>query len=320
MDQEVGERKRKGGRNMNGFFSVFSMNLFMSTIRLTTPILLAAIAAALCNKAGVLNLAIEGEILLGSFVAIVVTYCLDKWSPLGVTDPVLCTYLGVFVSVVFGCFLGVLMAWLKTRYNVDLVIFSIAFNMLASEITVFLMRVVFHQNGTWTDPSIVQLPTLAGGYNAIVYVSWICVAICMVLYRSTRFGRHLKAVGESPAAAASVGINVRKVQYIALIAGGALSALGGAFLSVGHLTLFTRDMVAGRGWLGNAAALFGFNNPGGTFFASIFFGFADALALRLQNVTKIPPYIIEIMPYVLTLVILGIVSYRAQKNTQKNKI
>jgi ABC-type uncharacterized transport system permease subunit len=305
---------------MHDILSVLSLNLLMSTIRLTTPILLAALAAALCNKAGVLNLAIEGEMLLGSFVAIVVTYCLNKYTPLGVVNPTLSTYLGVVVSILFGGVLGVLMAWLHTKWGVDLVIFSIAFNMLASEITVFLMRAVFHQNGTWTDSSIVQLPTLAGGYNIIVYASWICVIFCMILYRATRFGRHLKAVGEAPEAAASVGISVRNVQYIALIAGGALSTLGGSFLSVGHLTLFTRDMAAGRGWLGNAAALFGFNNPGGTFLASLFFGFADALALRLQNVTKIPPYMIQVMPYVLTLMILGFVSWRAQKNAQKYQL
>jgi simple sugar transport system permease protein len=109
----------------------------MSTIRLTTPILLAALAAALCNKAGVLNLAIEGEMLLGSFVAIVVTYCLNKYTPLGVVNPTLSTYLGVVVSILFGGVLGVLMAWLHTKWGVDLVIFSIAFNMLASEITSF---------------------------------------------------------------------------------------------------------------------------------------------------------------------------------------
>ena len=117
----------------------------------------------------------------------------------------------------------------------------------------------------------------------------------------------------------SVGISVKRVQYTALIISGMLSGLAGAFLSIGHLTLFTRNMSSGRGWTGNAAALFGFNTPGGSFLAGLFFGFADAVALRLQNVTDIPPHTVQIMPYVMTLVILSIVSWQARiKNLKKS--
>lgn len=319
---------------MNNFFDFFTINLLSSSIRLATPVILAALAAAICNKAGVLNLAIDGEMLCGAFVAIVSTYYVRNYTAFGMAHPVAATYIGVLISMLFGVLLGVFLAWLHTRYKVDLVILAIALNMLALEITVYLMRVLFKQSGTWSDPSIMQLPTfsvewieripvvgkLLTGYNLIVYATWVVAVVLCVVYNKTRFGRHLKAVGENPDAALSVGISVKKIQYFALIFSGILSCLGGAFLSVGHLTLFTRDMSSGRGWLGNAAALFGFNNPGGSFLAGLFFGFADAVALRLQNVTKIPPYIVQIMPYFLTLVILSIVSWKARTRRLRNSL
>ncbi|GHT77485.1 ABC transporter permease [Spirochaetia bacterium] len=311
---------------MEQFFGFFTINLINSAVRLATPIILASLGAALCNKAGVLNLAIDGKITVGAFVAIVTTYCLRNYTAFGMAHPAASTLLGVLSAMMIGALLGLFFAWLHVSFRVDLVVLAIAINILALEVTVYLMRVLFKQSGTWSHPSIVQLPPihLAGlasipvlgrllsGYNIIVYVSWLCAILFSIMMYRTRFGRRLQAVGENPEAARSAGISVKRVQYTALIISGVLSGLAGAFLSVGHLTLFTRDMSSGRGWIGNAAALFGFNTPGGSFLAGLFFGFADAVALRLQNVTKIPPYIVQIMPYVMTLVILAVVSWQAR--------
>jgi simple sugar transport system permease protein len=317
------------------FFSFFTVNLLGSAVRLATPIILAALGAALCNKAGVLNLAIDGKITVGAFVAIVTTYCMRNYSAFGMAHPVFSTCIGVLSAMVVGALLGLFFAWLHVSFRVNLVILAIAINILSLEVTVYLMRVLFKQSGTWSHPSIVQLPPvqlpgigaipgvgrLLSGYNIIVYASWICAVLFSVLVYRTRFGRHLLAVGENREAAVSVGISVKRVQYSALVLSGVLSGLAGAFLSVGHLTLFTRDMSSGRGWIGNAAALFGFNTPGGSFLAGLFFGFADAVALRLQNVTKIPPYIVQMMPYVMTLVILSIVSWQARlKSLRKSML
>lgn len=313
------------------FFDIININVLQSAIRLATPVILAALGAAICNKAGVLNLGLDGFITMSAFVAIVSTYLIRNFTRIGALHPVLSTFLGVIVTAVFGGFLGLIFAVLKDKFNVDLVVLSIAVNMLAVELTVYIMRAVFHQSGTWSDASIVQLPSLdipllgsipvigrlLSGYNIIVYLSWIFTILLIILMKKTKYGRYIVAVGENKEAAVSVGISVTKVRYFALILSGVLSGLAGAFLSVGHLTLFTRDMSAGRGWLGNAAALFGFNNPGGSFAAGLFFGFADALALRLQNVTKIPSYIIQVMPYVCTIVILSIVSWKALRDRKK---
>jgi len=310
---------------MDYFFSFFTINLINSAVRLATPVILAALGAALCNKAGVLNLAIDGKITVGAFVAIVTTYYIRNYSAFGAAHPAASTFFGVLSAMLVGALLGLFFAWFHVSFRVNLVILAIAINILSLEVTVYLMRVLFKQSGTWSHPSIVQLPPislgplaavpvlgrLVSGYNGIVYVSWICVVIFSILVYRTRFGRHLLAVGENKEAAVSVGISAKRVQYTALIISGILSGMAGAFLSVGHLTLFTRDMSSGRGWIGNAAALFGFNTPGGSFLAGLFFGFADAVALRLQNITKIPPYIVQILPYVMTLTILAVVSRQA---------
>lgn len=314
--------------------NLLTFNLFSSALRLATPVILAALAAAICNKAGVLNLAIDGFITMSAFVAIVATYLVRNFTSVGLSNPILATYIGVIISMIFGALLGAFFAWMKNGYGVDLVLLAIAINMLAVEITVYFMRTIFHQAGTWSDGSIVQLPNLKlpiinripvvgqllSGYNLIVYFSWLMTIILVVVMKKTRTGRYITSVGENIVAAKSVGINVNKVRTGVLVLSGVLSSLAGSFLSVGHLTLFTKDMASGRGWLGNAAALFGFNNPGGSFFASLFFGFADALALRLQNVTKIPPYIIQVMPYILTLIILSIVSFKATRKKNKRAL
>ena len=297
---------------MEGFFSVFTIELFNSGIRLATPILLAALGGALCNKAGVLNLALESKMLLGAFLGIVAAYYLGN------------TYLGILVAVAAGGLLGWLFAFLYHRYQVDLVILSIALNLIILELTVYMMRVLFGQTGSWSDPSIVRVPDihipiienipvlggLLSGYNFIVYFSWaIAIVLYIVLYH-TKFGRHIRAVGENQEAAETVGINPRRIQTMALVLSGMLAALGGAFLSVGHLKLFTRNMSNGRGWTAIAAALFGLNHPIGTFFASLFFSFADAFSVRIQNVTDLPPNLVEILPNLATVLVLVLIALR----------
>ncbi len=290
------------------------LELLRSGIRLTTPILLAALAGALSNQAGVLNFALEGKMLLGAFLGIVSAYWLGS------------TGLGVCAAALSGAVIGALFALLYLKYRVDLVILAIALNLFIAEGTVFLLRTFFGNLGTWSDPSIRQLPEieiplisripivgdLLSGYNIIVYIGWIMTAVLYILLFRTKFGRHLRAVGRNEEAARTVGINVGRVKVFSLMLGGAMAALGGAFLSVGHLTLFTRDMSNGRGWIGVSAALFGFNHPVGVFLASTLFGMADALAVRLQMVTKIPPSLVQFFPNVFAIIALVLVALRTK--------
>lgn len=297
---------------MDGFFDVFTIDLLNSGIRLATPIILAAMAGVLSEQAGILNLALEGKMLLGAFLGIVAAYFLGN------------TTLGIFAAVAAGGVLGLLFAFLYHRYDVDLIILAIALNLLILEMTVYLTRLLFGQVGSWSDPSIVRVPdieiplvkdipvvgTLISGHNWIVYFSWFSVIAIYVVLFHTKFGRHIRAVGENKESAETVGINSRRIQTMALIIAGMLASLGGAFLSVGHLKLFTRNMSNGRGWTALAAVLFGLKHPVWTFLASLFFGFSDAFAVRVQNVTDLPPNLVQVLPHFATLVVLILVALR----------
>lgn len=293
---------------------LITLAVIRSGIRLATPIILGALGFALCSRAGVLNFAIEGMMLFGAFSAIVAAFLLGN------------TYLGVMVAIAAGGLIGAIFAVVYLRYKVDLVILALALNLFISEMTVYFLRVVFGAFGSWSDPSIRQLPDIAipildqipilgellSGHNMIVYASWLATIGMYIVLFHTKFGRHIRAVGENQAAAETVGINVPRVKIFVLVLSGCLAALGGSFLSVGHLTLFTRDMSNGRGWLGVTAALFGFGHPIGVFFAGLFFGFADAFAVRLQTVTTIPSSLVQFLPNVAALAALILVGARGK--------
>ncbi len=297
---------------MEGVMSLFTLDFVRSGIRLATPIVLAAIGGAMCNRAGVLNMALEGKMLLGAFVGILASFLLKN------------SYLGLLVAALAGGVLGAFFAFLYLRYDVNLVILAIAINIFIAEMTVFTMRVSLGDVGTWSDPSIKQLPDIAipllgslpvlkvlSGYNVIVYLSWLCALAAYFLLFHTGFGRHLRAVGENQEAAEAAGIKVAGIKVFVLAASGMMASAGGAFLSIGHLTLFTRDMSNGRGWVAIAAALFGFNHPVAVLFTGMFFGFADAFAVRLQMATKIPPSLVQFLPQLFTLLTLVAVAARS---------
>jgi simple sugar transport system permease protein len=295
-----------------GIADAFTLDLIRSGIRLATPVILAALGGAIANRAGVLDLALEGKMLLGAFIGILAAFYLGN------------SGLGVLVAAIAGGALGALFAFLYLRYNVNLVILAIAINLFISEMTIFFMRTLLGDVGSWSDPSIKQLPDLKiplidglpvigpifSGHNGIVYFSWFAAIATYVVLFHTKFGRHIRAVGENREAAETVGINVARVRFFALILAGVLSAVGGAFLSVGHLTLFTRNISNGRGWIAVTAALFGLNHPIGVLLAGLFFGFADALSIRLQTTTSIPPSLIQFLPHITTLLALIVVAGR----------
>jgi simple sugar transport system permease protein len=295
---------------MEDILGLFTIPLVNSGIRLATPIMLAALGGALCNRAGVLNFALEGKMLLGAFLGILGAFYFGN------------TYMGLVTALLAGGILGAFFAFVFLRYDVNLIILAIAINLLILELTVYFMRVMFGNVGTWSDPSIQKLPDIEipiihdipviggifSGYNIIVYISWFAVIAGYFILFHTKFGRHVRAVGENQEAAEALGINVSRVKLFALVISGSLAALGGAFLSVGHLTLFTRNMSNGRGWIGITAALFGFNHPIGVLFTGLFFGFADAFAVRLQNVTDLPPSLVQVLPHIATLTALILVA------------
>jgi len=289
--------------------------LLQSMIRLSTPYILGSLAALLASRAGVLNLAIEGKMLLGAFIAAAVQYKSGL-------DPLF----GVLAAMLFGGLMGLVFAILYLRIRVNLIVLALAVNLFVANATVFFLRVSFGQFGTLADPSIQQLPPLQlpiisslpffgpllSGYNAIVYISWIMVFLVWVLLFRTQFGRHIRAVGENREAAETAGINVTRVQVFALTISGMLAGMAGAFLSIGVLSQFLENMTNGRGWIAITVSLFAFEQPVGAFITSLFFGLSEALSFYLQSRPELnlPPDLLLSMPQIVTIVALVLVALR----------
>jgi simple sugar transport system permease protein len=296
-------------------FALLPLNLLQSSIRLATPYVLGSLAALIASRAGVLNLAIEGKMTIGAFVAVLVLYKTGL-------DPTV----GVIAATLAGGVLGLVFAILYLRIKINLIILALAVNLFIANVTVFIMRVKFGAYGTLADPSISSLPTLnipilsqipffgdlLGHYNIIVYLSWLMVIVVWLILFRTQFGRHIRAVGENKAAAESVGINVTRVQIFALTLSGMLAGMAGAFLSIGVLSQYLEGMTANRGWTSITVSLFAFEQPIAAFATSLFFGLAEALSFYLQGRPElaIPVDLLLALPQVLTLLALIAVAAR----------
>jgi simple sugar transport system permease protein len=291
------------------------ITLLQSSIRLATPYILGALAALVASRAGVLNLAIEGKMLLGAFIAVAVLYRSGL-------DPLV----GALAATAAGGVLGLVFSILYLRIRINLIILALAVNLFISNATVYFMRTQFGAFGTLADPSIRGLPSielplisqipflgqLLSGYNAVVYISWIMVAVIWVILFRTQFGRHLRAVGENKAAAESVGINITRIQVFALTLSGMLAGLAGSFLSIGVLSQFVENMTAGRGWTAITVSLFAFEQPVPAFLTALFFGLSEALSFYLQGRPdlQLPPDLLLALPQIATIAALVIVALR----------
>jgi general nucleoside transport system permease protein len=233
---------------------------------------------------------------------------------------------GVIAAVFSGGVLGFIFAILYLRIRINLIILALAVNLFIANATVFFMRVSFGAFGTLADPSINGLPTLLlpvidsipflaerlSGYNIIVYLSWVMVVVIWVILFRTRFGRHIRAVGQNREAAETVGINVTLVQIFALTLSGMLAGLAGAFLSIGILSQFVENMTANRGWGAITVSLFAFEAPVAAFFTSLFFGFSEALSSYVQGQPNvmIPSDLLLALPQFATISALILVALR----------
>jgi simple sugar transport system permease protein len=273
---------------------LFTVSLVFSTIRLSTPLILAALGGLFSERSGVINIALEGMMLAGAFTAAAVTY--------STANP----WLGLTASIGAGMLVALIHAVTCIRYKADQVVVGTAINILMIGLPGFLSGAFFLSSGSTPQIPIEQLiprvPILMA--FALVPLTW------YVLYR-TPFGLRLRAVGEHPEAADAAGINVAGMRYSGVLLSGALAAIGGAYLSIGQSSLFTRNMTSGRGFIALAALIFGKWRPVQTLAACVFFGFTEAVTIQMQGVVKlpsgedIPVQFIQMVPYVLTIVVLA---------------
>jgi simple sugar transport system permease protein len=303
---------------MNILQTIFSPEFLYMWIRVATPILLAALGATVCSKAGVVNLGLEGIMLISALFGVLAGAFGGNifWGILGGVGSAL------IVSLIFAYFHLVLEA--------NSTLCGTAINTAASGLTIFVLQLVTGEKGNSSSlksisfneieiPVIKDIPVLGdilSGHNTLTYVALISVVLVFLLLYKTPLGLRMRAVGENPHAASSVGQNVTKIRFIAILICGVLTGLGGMYLSMGYMDMFVRDMVAGRGFIALAACSMGQATPVGALLASLVFAFFDGLSNVLQ-VLQIPSQFVQMLPYLATIAGLTVFSIQQSAKTKK---
>ena len=290
---------------------VINVGLFAATLRMATPIAYGALGGIFSERAGIVNIGLEGMMLTGAFAGVTASFFSGN------------PWVGVLAAVLAGGLLGLLHGVITIRFAGNQVVSGTGINIFALGFTAYMSQVLWGSRGASESvqglpeiriPLLADIPIIGdiiGTHTPLVYLMIIITVISYVVLFKTPFGLRIRAVGERPDAADTAGINVYKTKYLSVIISGMLAGLGGAFLSLGQLTLFVWGMSGGRGFIALAAMIFGKWMPFGAFGASVMFGFADALQMRLQPLGLFPPQIVSAMPYILTVAILAGVVGRA---------
>lgn len=272
-----------------------------STIRLTTPILYAALAAAICKKADIFNLSMEGAMVSGAFFGIVGSYYTH--------NAFLSVLLAVISGVVMSAVVGYCIIWLKASP----VISGVAASTLMSGLTTYLLYVIFNTKGAFSDPSLVGmtklylfkdvpiLGTVLSGLTIVDYLALLMPVLLYIFMYKTVLGYRLRAIGMNKEAARSLGTPVNRYQFWTFTLSGVLSALAGCLLSMGSVTLFIQNITSGRGYIALATNNLGSSHPLGVLLSSFFFGFSRDLGNILQN-TSIKTQLTAMVPYLATIV------------------
>jgi simple sugar transport system permease protein len=289
-------------------------NVIAGTLELAVPITMAALAGILSERSGMFNIALEGKMLIGALVASVAA----SVAMLATGNALLSVLIGVAAAMLVAGFLGLLLAWLGIRHGVNQIIAGTVINLGAVGITNFIFLRVLGRNTELNSPPSVELmrlpfladlpvvgPTLFSA-KPYVYVGYILVIVLTYMIYRTRWGLRLRASGEKPAAAGTVGIDVLAIRYRALFFAGLICGLAGSYLSLSTAGSFQIQMTAGKGFIGLAAVIFGGWHPIGAFFAALVFGFADEVQSLLSILgVGIAPQLLASVPYVVTIVVVA---------------
>ena len=284
---------------------LFTFSLIASTIRLGTPLVLAALGGLFSERSGVINIALEGKMLAGAFTAAAVTYAADKKLGLGNASP----WVGLLGGVLAGLFIAVIYAVSCIKFKSDQVVSGAAINILMLGIPGLLSGAFFLSSGS--TPQLPKDHLLPQSPVVIALAILVLVAATWYVLYKTPFGLRLRSVGEKPEAADAAGVSVSKLRYSGVLLAGVLAGMGGAYLSIGQSSLFTRNMTAGRGFIALAALIFGKWRPIQTLLACLLFAFTEAVSIQMQGAVKlpsgddIPVQFINMVPYVLTIVLLA---------------
>jgi general nucleoside transport system permease protein len=279
--------------------------LIAAMLRFATPLIFAAMGGILSERSGVINIGLEGMMLMGAFFGIFGADLFGSW------------FLGILVGMAAGALMGLVHAFFSIHLRADQVVSGTAINLLALGITGYVFIYHYGDQGTpgevprvpeVTLPVVHDIGFVGGAIGKMSLLTWMALLLVplltLFLFR-TRGGLRLRSVGEKPRAADSVGLPVIRTRYLAVIASGALSALGGVFLSIALLGSFNENMTAGRGFIALAAVIFGGWRPWGALAGALLFGFSSALAQRLPAFSESTAVLFQALPYVLTLVVVA---------------
>ncbi len=293
---------------------LINVALFAAGLRMATSIIYATLGGIFCSECGVLNVGLEGLMLVGAFFGVVGSFYLGS------------AWAGLLVAVLSCLLLSLAFAAVHLEWGANQMIVGLALNILGYGLTTYLLKQMFNTAGYFSSEKIIafqplriplldNLPlvgSLLGGHFALVYLAFASVALTWFLLYKTPWGFRFRSVGESPGAAEAVGINLRQVKYTGVLIGGIWCAVGGAFLSLAQLNLFSENMSAGRGFLALAAVNFGNRKPLRCLIAALVFGLADALSVRLQRF-GFPSQLVLMLPYVSTVLILTLSSMQRRR-------
>jgi simple sugar transport system permease protein len=286
--------------------AVLTGGLLASTLRFATPLAYAAMGGIFSERSGVVNIGLEGMMLMGAFFAVWGSVETGSW------------VVGVATAMISGGLLALIHGVFSIHLRADQIVSGFAVNLLALGLTGYLYSSIY-PDGTPTDkvdrvPEVTldfldRVPAIGdflerafGGLSLLVWLMFAVVILSYVVLFKTPIGLRIRSVGEHPRAADTVGISVFGVRYAAVVTSGVLAALGGAFLSIGFTGRFAENMTSGRGFIALAAVIFGKWRPGWAFVATLLFGFGFALAIPLQREADISSNVISTLPYVLTLI------------------
>jgi simple sugar transport system permease protein len=288
---------------------IIIMAILASTLRLATPLIFASIGGVFTERSGVVNIALEGIMIMGAFFAILTfRYVPNPW-------------VAILVAMTMGMMTSLILGVLAIHLRANQVVAGVAINLLAGSLAAYLLEVIYGRSGQ-TDPirgglsrspealqflnDIPVLGSFFSGLNPFVYLAFIVVGIAYFVLFKTPFGLRVRAVGEHPKAADTVGINVYKIRYICVLISGALAGLAGASLSIGAVNMFREGMTSGKGFIALAAMIFGKWHPIGALLACLFFGFAEAIEIQASTlgIGWIPSEFLRMLPYVATILVL----------------
>lgn len=284
------------------------LSLLHTTLRMSTPIALAALGGLYAYRAGVLNVALEGMMLISAFVSVIVSYLTG--------NPLIAVLAGIISSLL----VGVIFSFFGIKMKGNLTITGLAINTLVAGTCSYLLQVLFGQRGTFSNANIVgikpldipilrDIPILGDILNKhtpIVYIALILIFVIHFILYKTKFGIYMRTVGESEEAAQSVGLPINKIKYSAVLIGSVLCGLAGANIALENVSMFVENMTGGRGFIALAAIYSGQGTAVGTYLFSLLFGFVDASQIRLQNLA-IPGAFIQMIPYLTIIVVLTVI-------------